>query len=438
LAVFEPLDSNQNQTDTHIGRIKKRFFPTLLFASLHFKQIEADSISQIVSYRLHGMFIETLFLHNRNSYPMNILKRKNRTGDKIMFYYDFGRGAGQRPATGIFIYAKPKDQIQRNHNKEALALLETKKSQVIIEKQAIGSAFIPSHKFKMNFIEYYEEYVEQNKRKKNRHLSNSLKQFKLFIKSDFIAPIDITENFCKRFRQYLLDKFTGETPGGYYARFKWVVKAATSDGYFINNPTEKVFAKSNPSAKLKENLEVDEYLKLLNTPCKNEEVKAAFIFCCYTGLRWVDVKKLEWNDINNGVLTTRIIQAKTGRPVTLTLHEIAKSILDDQRAKAEASIKQMRFVFALPTANGANKILNEWLRATGIEKHVTWSCARLSFSILLQDRNVDDATVAYLMGHTTTDQVRKTYKRHRPKNQFETINQLPSPDIKPHFLKLVS
>gem|GEM_PF-6971843 len=33
---------------------------------------------------------------------MNILKRENRTGDKIMFYYDFGRGAGQRPSTKIY------------------------------------------------------------------------------------------------------------------------------------------------------------------------------------------------------------------------------------------------------------------------------------------------------------------------------------------------
>lgn len=369
---------------------------------------------------------------------MNLLKRENRTGDKIMFYYDFGRGAGQRPSTGIFIYKKPKDQIQRNHNKEAIALLETKKSQAIIEKQAIGSSYIPSHKFKTNFLEYYQEYVEQNKRKANRHLSNSLKQFKLFIKDDFIAPIDINENFCKRFRQYLLDKFTGETPGGYYARFKWVVNAATSDGYFLKNPTENVFAKSNPSVRLKENLEVNEYLMLLNAPCINQEVRAAFIFSCYTGLRWVDVKKLEWNDIKDGVLTTRIIQAKTGRPVTLTLHEVAKSVLENQRAKAQTFNKQRQFVFNLPTANGANKILVQWLNSAGIDKHVTWSCARLSFSILLQDRNVDDATVAYLMGHTTTAQVRKTYKRHRPKDQTETISQLPSPEQVPHFLKMVS
>jgi len=76
---------------------------------------------------------------------MNITKRENRSGDKIVFYYDFGRAEGQRHSTGIFIYKKPKDQIQKNHNKEALALLELKKSQLILTQQATGTAFIPSH-----------------------------------------------------------------------------------------------------------------------------------------------------------------------------------------------------------------------------------------------------------------------------------------------------
>jgi hypothetical protein len=164
--------------------------------------------------------------------PNEYSKRKNKKGDILIFYYDFGRAAGQRPSTGIFIYIRPKDQTEKNHNKEALALLETKKSQVIIEKQAIGTSYIPLHKFKTNFLEYFEEYVELNKRKGNRHLANSLKQFKLFIATDFISPISITENFCKRFRQYLLDKFSGETPSDYYIRFKWVLNVACSDGYF--------------------------------------------------------------------------------------------------------------------------------------------------------------------------------------------------------------
>jgi len=356
---------------------------------------------------------------------MNIIKRSNRKGDKTTFYYDYGRGPGQRPSTGIFIYTKPKDQIERNHNKEALSLIKLKQSQRIIEQQAIGSAFIPTHKFKANFLEYYEDYSKDNSRTNNRHLSNSLKQFKLFLDKDFISPVDVTENFCKRFRQYLLNKFTGETPCNYYARFKWVVNAACSDGYFQKNPTKDIAAKSNPSTKMKENLEDDEYLLLLSTPCFNQEVRAAFIFCCYTGLRWVDVKKMEWKDVRDNVLTTRIIQKKTGEPVILTLHEIAQGIIDHQKVKV--GVNATGKIFRLPTANGANKVLNQWMERAEINKHITWSCARLSFSILLQDKNVDDATVAYLLGHTTTEQVRKTYKRHRPKDQRHTISFLPSP-----------
>ncbi len=38
---------------------------------------------------------------------MNIINRQNRTGDKIVSYYDFGRQPGQRLLTDVFIYQKP-------------------------------------------------------------------------------------------------------------------------------------------------------------------------------------------------------------------------------------------------------------------------------------------------------------------------------------------
>lgn len=366
---------------------------------------------------------------------MNIGAKLSRKGDKKHFFYDMGRGPGQRPAVGVFVYTKPKNKIERDHNKEAQKIIDTKKSQRIIEKQAIGTPFIPSHKFKANFIEYYDDYVQNNSREGNRHLANSFTQFKNFVEKPFVAPIEISENFCKRFRRYLLDKFNGETPLNYYARFKWVVNAATKEGYYLENPTEKVYSQSNPSVVLKEILECDEYIKLLATPFSNEEVKNAFIFCCYTGLRWIDVKRLRWADIKEGILTTRIIQKKTGLPVVLTLHPIALTILELQRNKAAVS-GNTSLVFTLPTANGANKCLNMWMGRARVNKYITWSCARLSFSILLQDENVDTATVAYLMGHSTAKQVLKAYKRHRPKDQAESISRLPNPEKSPYFLQL--
>jgi integrase len=363
---------------------------------------------------------------------MNIVKRKNSKGDKAYFTIEYGRGNGERMATGIFIYTHPKDQVEKNHNKEALVLIATKKSELLLERQAIGSGFIPAHKFMGNFLEYYEQFVRDNRRKAKRHLNNSLTQFKAFLGKTFISPVDITENLCKRFRQFLLDKFTGETPANYFSEFKKVIRAATKDNYWRHNPVEEVTARSNPSKTLKQNLEAHDYIQLLQTPCLNEAVKDAFLFSWYTGLRFVDVKLLEWKDLKNGQLTARIIQHKTGLPVVLTLHPIALAILEKRRKHISHSNSDR--VFTLPSHDGCNKLLEQWVSGARISKHITWSCARLSFSILLQDKNVDAASVAYLMGHSTTEQVNRTYRRHRPLNKALSFVMLPTRYLLHYFL----
>lgn len=90
-----------------------------------------------------------------------------RNGQKIYYTLEGGKEPGEKIATGIY-YAKPKKQLQKNRNKEALAIWGTKKSRLILEQQAIGTSHIPSHKFKANFLDYYKEYVNNIKRKDNR------------------------------------------------------------------------------------------------------------------------------------------------------------------------------------------------------------------------------------------------------------------------------
>jgi hypothetical protein len=157
---------------------------------------------------------------------IEIRSKVTRNGQKIWYTFEWGKGPSERKAAGIFTYTKPKDQIQKNHNKEALALLNTKKSQMVIDQQSIGTPFIPTHRFKENFLDYYAGFVEENKRPGNRHLQGSLNQFKLFIKKPRILPMEITENLSKRFRTFLTDKFTGKTPADYFRSFKHVVRSA--------------------------------------------------------------------------------------------------------------------------------------------------------------------------------------------------------------------
>jgi len=293
---------------------------------------------------------------------VNITSKKSRDGEKKWYYFEWSKAASQRKATGIFTYVTCKNLVQKNFNKEVLALLEIKRSQLILEHQSVGTSYIPSHIFRNNFVDYYTQYVKNNKREGNRH--------------------------------------------------------------FKTNSTEEIRSKTNPSKTLKEFLEAEEYIKLLETPMYNQEVKKAFVVSCYTGLRFCDVKLLKREDVQSDSITTRIIQKKTNKPVTLTLHPIVKAILE-KKMTGISNHKNRIFVFSLPTANGCNKALDLWVKKAGISKYITWYCARLSFSILLQDANVDTATVALMLGHTTTRHVNETYKRHRPKDQSEHLSKLP-------------
>jgi integrase len=179
---------------------------------------------------------------------------------------------------------------------------------MIIKQQATNSGYFLQHKLKSNFLDYYEASVKSKRKYGHRHLENSLKALKTFISKDSISAQDITEKLCRKFQDYLLEKYNGETPSGYFMRFKRVLKKATKDGYFRCNPSKEIPAKVGGNKKLKEILTVEEYSKLMNTPCFNYEVKKAFVFSLYTGLRWVDVKSLYWSKIkNNSVLNSNSI-----------------------------------------------------------------------------------------------------------------------------------
>src|SRR5687768_17241962 len=116
-----------------------------------------------------------------------ITSRISKDKTKTWYQFQWGKGSGQRIASGIFTYTKPKNQIEKNFNKEALAIVETKRAQMILDGQAINSGYIPQHKLKQNFLDYYADFVRANARTGNRHLQNSLSAFKAFIKKDFIS-----------------------------------------------------------------------------------------------------------------------------------------------------------------------------------------------------------------------------------------------------------
>ena len=141
-------------------------------------------------------------------------------------------------------------------------------------------------------------------------------------------------------------------------------------------------AKSNKNHKRKEHLEVEEYIAIIRTPYLNEELREAFVLCYYTGLRWCDVKPLNWKHIGKDEIVFTTNQEKTDVENRITLHPIAKAILD-RRCKRLAPGVGKGLVFRLPSQDLALRKLDTWCKTAGIQKHITWHSARLSFSILL-------------------------------------------------------
>jgi len=143
---------------------------------------------------------------------ITILKRPSQNKKLCYYSFEWGKEKSERIATGIFTYNRPANDIQRHHNTEVLAILEAKSSQLILSHQATNSGYFLQHKLKSNFFDYYEVFVKSNRKYGNRHLENSFKAFRNFIGKNSIPAQDITEKLCRKFQDYLLKKYHGETP----------------------------------------------------------------------------------------------------------------------------------------------------------------------------------------------------------------------------------
>lgn len=200
----------------------------------------------------------------------------------------------------------------------------------------------------------------------------------------------------------LRHRSTGEGASSYFNRFKKMVKQAYRQKLLQHNPAPEVKTIQGNS-KRKDTLTLDEIRQLSTTTTESSEVKRAFLFSCVTGLRWIDVTSLKWDDINMKNKYMTLQQSKTEKQVTINLSDTAVKLLG-KPGKADA------FVFELPTANSANKSLKAWVRRAGIEKKITWHNARHSFRTNLIFYGADVTIASNLLGHSTLKHTQRYVK----------------------------
>ena len=214
---------------------------------------------------------------------------------------------------------------------------------------------------------------------------------------------DITYTFLKEFEVHLKEKGNSvNTVAKHMRQLRTLVNEAINQGYIPSDayPFRKFKIKQEKGRK--EFLTPDELRKLENLQVSDKRLRHvldAFLFCCYTGLRYSDFCQLTPENIIrvNGKRWLYFKSVKTDVEIRLPLHLLFEG-------KALAVLERYDIVtdFAKIGPNSeANKYLAQLAALARIRKHITYHTARHTCATLLVHQGVPITTVQKLLGHTS-------------------------------------
>lgn len=323
----------------------------------------------------------------------------------------------------IKLITRPTSPLDRLNNKENKTLAESIRNRKAQELESSDYQVVAKFKSRVDFLEYFQKFIDNYKKKDKRVIVSTQTKFKEFLKDKNIKSINInqvTESFVIDFKDYLLESLNGESPANYFSKFKKVLIQATRDKIINTNPALNVSVRRAEGVK-KDILTMEEIQQLAAEPITNNEVKRAFIFSCLTGLRFCDVVALKWEHLNLKNKQLSIIQSKTGHKVTINLHNSAVSILGEQ-------VENGGHVFTLPSHTACLKDIRHWVKKAKIKKKITWHCARHSFATNIIFYGADLNTASSLLGHTSLKYTQR-YTHVVKALKEKAIDNLPTVDF---------
>jgi len=138
-----------------------------------------------------------------------------------------------------------------------------------------------------------------------------------------------------------------------------------------------------------------------NVP-STERIKDLFVFACYTGLSYIDVKELVQDHLVKGIDGNDWLfmkRTKTDTPLKIPLLRKAKVIIE--KYNAQQDILNKNRVLPIYTNHFINRTLKDIATACSIRKNLTFHVARHTFATAITLSNgVPMETVSKLLGHT--------------------------------------
>lgn len=132
------------------------------------------------------------------------------------------------------------------------------------------------------------------------------------------------------------------------------------------------------------------------------QVRDVFVFCCFTGLAFIDVKTLTAKDLVQGVdgkLWIRKQRNKSKQWAHIPLLPDARLIIDQYRSNPQCQRKGV--LLPVITNQKMNAYLKEIADLCGIQKNLTTHCARHTFATTVTlANNISMESVSKMLGHS--------------------------------------
>ena len=368
--------------------------------------------------------------------PVRIREKRLNDGNVSLYLDMYYMGA--RKKEGLKLYLVPEvNAAAKLQNRNTLKLAEQIKAERILDIQQHGLVNWENvKKGRMTLSAWVEKYTKDENgltpasMRSKRNAQARVEQYLLYIGKPNLALKEVDKDFCKGFIAFLKTctfnngkKTLGSTTCRIFMnRLAAALNMAVREGLIDNNPFKLLDAKEKPQKKsaMREFLTIEELRTLIATPCRYEIVKKAFLFSCFTGLRYSDMMALKWNEIHKAAdgktLYIEHEQVKTKNMVTIPLSNEALKWMPRKSKGDERVFHQLRI-----TSTTVEVVLGEWMQEAGIQKHITYHCSRHTAATLLLTLGADLYTVSKILGHRSI-RMTEIYAKIVDKKKIETMN----------------
>lgn len=316
----------------------------------------------------------------------------------------------RREFLGLYIFEKAKTPFDKDHNTETLKIAESirQKRHNILNKPEVYTDFEKEQlrlkeQGEQCFVEYFRKLTKKRKAGNYDNWISALNHLEAFTKGK-VKFADLNEKFFEDFKEYLLttksnrsDKTTlsQNSAGSYFLKVKAALKQAYKDGILQTDLNTKIKPIEATETR-REYLTIEELNRLVKTPCNNDLLKRAALFSALTGLRFSDIEKMVWGEIEyiegQGYFLN-YTQKKTKGVEDLPISEQAYNLLGEPKEPTTKVFDGLKY------SAYHNKHLFQWIGAAGITKDITFHCFRHTFATLQLYNGTTIYTVSKMLGH---------------------------------------